>query len=260
MRAPNRSDMPGTGRSLGPFGLRRRRTVEAWSLVLPSAVLCAAFTHVPFVRTFIDAFWSTPKGRRPSHFVGFDNWSDLAHDPIFWKALVDNTLYALGTIPVSVGLALLMALWVNGEIPGRGLLRMAYFTPTVLPMIAVADIWLFFYTPDYGLFDQIRGLFEFAATNRLGDPSSALIAVMVVAVWKEAGFFMIFYRAALQQIPPDLRDAAAIEGASRFGFFRRVIWPLLMPVTLFVLVNAVINAFRTVDHIFMMTGGGPTTP
>ncbi len=257
MRAPSRSDTPGTGRSVGPVGLPRRRTVEAWLLLLPSVVLFAAFTHMPFVRTFVDAFWSTPKGKRPSHFVGLDNWSDLAHDPIFWKVLVNNTWYALGTIPLSVGIALLMALWVNGTIPGRGLLRMAYFTPTVLPMIAVADIWLFFYTPDYGLFDQIRGLFGLAATNRLGEPSSALVAVMVVAVWKEAGFFMIFYLAALQQIPPDLRDAAAIEGASRFAFFRRVTWPLLMPVTLFVLVNAVINAFRTVDHIFMMTGGGP---
>ena len=80
---------------------------------------------------------------------------------------------------------------------------------------------------------------------------------MVVTVWKEAGFFMIFYLAALQQIPPDLKEAAAIEGASRFTFFRRVTWPLLAPVTLFILVNAVINAFRTVDHIFIMTGGGP---
>ncbi|MCE1236068.1 MAG: sugar ABC transporter permease [Hyphomicrobiales bacterium] len=257
MRSPTRLDEPPRGRFRWPFAGSGRRTVEAWLLLLPSIVLFAAFTHVPFLRTFVDAFHSTPKGRRPSHFVGLDNWVDLAHDPIFWKALTNNTLYALGTIPLAVGLALAMALFVNGRIPGRAALRMAYFTPTVLPMIAVANIWLFFYTPDYGLFDQIGGLFGLAATNRLGDPSTALIAVMAVAVWKEAGFFMIFYLAALQQIPPDLREAAAIEGASRFTFFRRVTWPLLAPVTLFILVNAVINAFRTVDHIFMMTGGGP---
>lgn len=245
------------GASPRPSRFGGPRAIEAWLLLLPSIALFAAFTHVPFVRTFVDAFFSTPKGRRPARFVGLDNWTDLAHDPIFWKALLNNTFYALGTIPLAVGLALLMALWVNGKVPGRALLRMAYFTPTVLPMIAVADIWLFFYTPDYGLFDQIRDLFGLSATNVLGTPSTALVAVMVVAVWKEAGFFMIFYLAALQQIPPDLKDAAAIEGASRFAFFRRVTWPLLMPVTLFILVNAVINAFRTVDHIFMMTGGGP---
>ncbi|WP_407695467.1 carbohydrate ABC transporter permease [Siculibacillus lacustris] len=240
--------------------MRRRvwpQSIEAWLLLLPSVVLFATFTHVPVVRTLIDSFYSTPKGARPSRFVGLANYQDMAADPIFWKVMVNNAIYAVGTIPASIALALLMALWVDGKIAGRGLLRMAYFTPTVLPMIAVADIWLFFYTPSYGLLDQIAHLFGFSATNWLGHPHSALAAIMVVTVWKEAGFFMIFYLAALQQISPDLREAASIEGASRSTFFRRVTWPLLKPVTLFILVNAVINAFRTIDHIFLMTGGGP---
>lgn len=254
---------PTVSSAVDPVPPRRARrfalpqAVEAWLLLLPSVVLFAAFTHVPVVRTLIDSFWSTPKGARPSRFVGLTNYEDMAADPIFWKSLINNMIYAVGTIPASIALALLMALWVDGKIAGRGLLRMAYFTPTVLPMIAVADIWLFFYTPSYGLVDQIAQLFGFSATNWLGNPQTALPAIMVVTVWKEAGFFMIFYLAALQQIPPDLKEAASIEGASRLTFFRRVTWPLLMPVTLFILVNAVINAFRTIDHIFLMTGGGP---
>jgi sn-glycerol 3-phosphate transport system permease protein len=146
---------------------------------------------------------------------------------------------------------------VDGKLRGRAFLRLAYFTPTVLPMIAVANIWLFFYTPDYGLLDQVRGLFGAPAHNWLGDRRTALGALIVVTVWKEAGFFMIFYLAALQQISPSLREAAALEGAGRFYFFRRVTLPLLMPTTLFVLVNAVINAFRMVDHVVVMTRGGP---
>jgi sn-glycerol 3-phosphate transport system permease protein len=134
---------------------------------------------------------------------------------------------------------------------------MAYFTPTVLPMIAVANIWLFFYTPQYGLLEQITGAIGLPSHNWLGDQSTALACVTLVAVWKEAGFFMIFYLAALQAIPPDLREAASLEGSSRWNFFRRVALPLLMPTTLFVLVNAVINAFRVVDHIVVMTHGGP---
>ena len=141
--------------------------------------------------------------------------------------------------------------------PSRAFVRMAYFTPTVLPMIAVANIWLFFYTPQYGLLEQLRGALGLPAHNWLGDPSTALACVTVVAVWKEAGFFMIFYLAALQTLNPSLREAAAIEGASRWYFLRRVQWPLLMPTTLFVLVNAVINAFRLVDHLFILTRGGP---
>jgi sn-glycerol 3-phosphate transport system permease protein len=150
-----------------------------------------------------------------------------------------------------------MATWVNGRLTGRGFLRLAFFTPTILPMIAVANIWLFFYTPEYGLLEQITKGLGFASHNWLGSRNSALAALMVVAVWKEAGFFMIFYLAALQSMSPNLAEAAAIEGASRWYFFRRVTFPLLMPTTLFVLVNAVIDAFRMVDHVVVMTRGGP---
>ncbi len=236
---------------------RARIHIYGWLLVLPAAVLLATFTHYPVIATLVDSLYSTPKGSRPARFVGLDNYQAMIADPIFWRALENNAIYALGTIPASVALALLMALWVNGKIAGRGALRLAYFTPTVLPMIAVANIWLFFYTPGYGLLDQLRHLFGWGARNWLGEPGTALGCLMAVAIWKEAGFFMIFYLAALQQIPPALGEAAAIEGAGRFYVFRRVTFPLLMPTTLFILVNAVINAFRMVDHVVVMTRGGP---
>jgi sn-glycerol 3-phosphate transport system permease protein len=226
-------------------------------LLLPACALLAAFTHAPALLTLWDSFHSTPKGKRPSVWVGLENYQVMAADPVFWKAAVNNLWFALATIPLSIGLALAMALWVNERIAGRAFLRMAYFTPTVLPMVAVANIWLFFYTPVYGLLEQVRGLFGLAPQNWLGDQGTALAAVTVVAVWKEAGFFMIFYLAALQGLNPSLKEAAAIEGASRWFFFRRVLWPLLMPTTLFVLVNAVINSVRMVDHIVVLTRGGP---
>jgi len=236
---------------------RTREWLYAWMLLLPAMALLALFTHYPARANLWHSFFSTPKGARPAVFVGLDNYRNLVEDPIFWQALQNNLWYALGTIPLSIVLALVMAIWVNGRIRGRGFLRLAYFTPTILPMIAVANIWLFFYTPQYGLLEQILGVFGVPSHNWLGSKSSALPAMMVVAVWKEAGFFMIFYLAALQSMSPQLREAAAIEGASRWYFFRRVTLPLLMPTTLFVLVNAVINAFRLVDHIVVMTRGGP---
>ncbi|AWK84974.1 carbohydrate ABC transporter permease [Azospirillum thermophilum] len=231
--------------------------IHGWLLLLPAAVLLVAFTYYPAVASIWSSLHSTPKGARPARFVGLDQYATMVDDPVFWKSLVNNLLFALGTVPVSVALALLMALWVNGKIRGRTALRVAYFTPTILPMIAVANIWLFFYTPGYGLIDQITGLFGLPAQNWLGDRSTALPALMVVTVWKEAGFFMIFYLAALQGLSPSLREAAALEGASRWYIFRRITFPLLMPTTLFVLVNAVINAFRMVDLVVVMTRGGP---
>ena len=235
----------------------RREAVQAWLLLLPALVLLAAFTHWPAVLTAVDSVFSTPRGSRPAHFVGMQNYADLLNDPVFWQAIRNNFVYAVTTIPASVVLSLGMALAVNSAIPGRGLLRMAYFLPTVLPMIAVANIWLFFYTPDYGLLDQVLGSLGFGRHNWLGDPALALPSLIAVAVWKEAGFFMIFYLAALQTMPPVLQDAGALEGAGRWYFFRRVTLPLLMPTTLFVLVNAVVNAFRLVDHVIVMTHGGP---
>jgi len=236
---------------------RTREWLYAWLLLLPAAVLLVLFTHYPAVANLWHSFYSTPKGSRPPAFIGLDNYRALVDDPIFWQALSNNLWYALGTIPVSIGLALLMAVWVNERLPGRGFLRLAYFTPTVLPMIAVANIWLFFYTPGYGLLEQASGAFGFGSHNWLGSKSTALPALMLVTIWKEAGFFMIFYLAALQSMSPHLAEAGAIEGASRGYFFRRITFPLLMPTTLFVLVNAVINAFRLVDHIVVMTRGGP---
>jgi sn-glycerol 3-phosphate transport system permease protein len=234
-----------------------KSAAQGWLLLLPAAALLALFTHWPVLGTLWQSFHATPRGSKPAPWAGLENYQVMWADEVFWKSLENNLWYALATIPVSIALAIVMALWVNGAMRGRTWLRMAFFTPTVLPMIAVANIWLFFYTPQYGLLEQLTGSLGIASHNWLGDPSTALACVSIVAIWKEAGFFMIFYLAALQSIPPSLGEAAALEGASRSYYFRRVVFPLLMPTTLFVLVNAVINSFRLVDHIVVMTKGGP---
>ncbi|TVQ31004.1 MAG: sugar ABC transporter permease [Geminicoccaceae bacterium] len=241
-----------------PLDRRILAQVYAWLLVLPAMALLILFTHYPTIATLIDSFYSTPRGRRPQVFVGLDHYQRMFfEDPVFMQVLWNNFLYALVTIPLSIGIALVMALWMNERLLGRPFLRMAYFTPTVLPMVAAANIWLFFYTPGFGLLNQILSLFGIGDVNFLGSRETVLWSVMAVSIWKEAGFFMIFYLAALQSIPPSLKEAAKLEGASDWYYVRRVVLPLLAPTTLFVLVNAVIGAFRVVDHIVAMTGGGP---
>src|SRR3954454_4066267 len=231
--------------------------VVGWLLLLPAATLLVAFTHYPAAATLIESFFSTGTAVRPSRFVGLANYAGLLGDPIFTQVLLNNVWFALGTIPASIALALLMAVWVNGALPGRAFARLAYFTPTVLPMIAVANLWLYFYTPQIALLDKVSAFSGAASHNWLGNPDTVMGCLIAMTIWKEAGFFMIFYLAALQALPPELGEAARIEGASRWYFFRRVTFPLLMPTTLFVLVNAIINSFRLVDHIVVMTKGGP---
>ena len=183
---------------------RLTATIHGWLLLLPAMALLALFTHWPAVATLIDSFYSTAapaRGRRASSASTTTGRSSPTR--CSGSRSANNLWFALGTIPVSIALAMLMALWVNDRIAGRTLVRMAYFTPTVLPMIAVANIWLFFYTPQYGLLEQVTGVVRrrIAQLARLARTRRSL-AVTIVAIWKEAGFFMIFYLAALQAISP----------------------------------------------------------
>lgn len=231
-------------------------TTQAWLMLLPALVLLAGFTYWPIVGSLWHSVQMQAPGVPPA-FAGFDNFVALLDDPVFRQALRNNLWYALVTVPVSVVLALAMALWVNRRFAGRGLLRLAFFTPTMLPMVAAANVWLFFYAPDIGLLNRGLAWAGIAGRNWLGDTDTVLPALMVVTIWKEAGFFMIFYLAALQSISTEQLDAARLESPSAWYRLRHVVLPLLAPTTLFVVVNALINAFKLIDHLFVLTRGGP---
>lgn len=233
-----------------------RQATLAWALLAPALLLLAGFTCGPMLAALWQALHTKAPGL-PAAFTGADQLRALTEDPVFRQALRNNALYAAVTVPLSVGLALAMALWVQGRFAGRGLLRLAFFTPTVLPMVAAANLWLIFYAPDIGLLNRALAWAGLHGPNWLGDAGTALWALMAVTVWKEAGFFMVFYLAALQSLSPELMDAARLEAPSPWTRLRRVTLPLLAPTTLFVGVNALINAVKLVDHLFVLTRGGP---
>ncbi|MEY2972349.1 MAG: carbohydrate ABC transporter permease [bacterium] len=225
-------------------------------LILPCSFLIA-FTHYPAVQALLNSFWNNASSRRPSKFIGLKNYEALIQDDKLIQVLLNSTFYAIGTIPIAIILAIVMALLVNSRLPATALMRLSFFMPTMLPMVAVANIWLFFYAPGIGLTSQILSIFGIPPINFLGDTDISLISMMIVAIWKEAGLFMIFYLAALQSVPQHLKDAAKLEGAGSIRIIFDIILPLLKPTTIFVAVNALINAFRMIDHIIVMTRGGP---
>jgi sn-glycerol 3-phosphate transport system permease protein len=165
----------------------------------------------------------------------------------------------VGTVPLSIVLAFLLAMMVNRRARGIGFLRLAFFYPTVLPMVSAATIWMFFFTPDYGLFNtSLAALGYRGPQNWTANPNLALVSVMIVALWKNAGYYMIFYLAGLQNLPGDVFEAAALDGASAWQQLWHITFPLLRRTTLFVSTIAFISAIQTVDHIFVLTNGGPS--
>ncbi len=231
-------------------------------LIFPTAAFVALFTAWPVLLSIYQSFFlqrmNIAKFREPA-FVGWGNYVDLFTDPYFIEVIKNTLSYILGTVPFSIILGFLFALLVNRKVRGIGFFRLAFFHPMVLPMVSAATIWLFFFTPDYGLFNStLRFLGYTGPENWTGNPNLALLSVVIVAVWKNSGYYMVFYLAGLQNLPNDVYEAAALDGANGWQTLWRITFPLLRRTTLFITIIAFIDSFRTVDHIFVLTSGGPS--
>ncbi|AIQ37173.1 sugar ABC transporter permease [Paenibacillus sp. FSL H7-0716] len=236
---------------------RWRSEAFAWGLLAPSLLFLAVFTFYPIGITVVQSFFTKNLAVREPVFAGWDNYSQLFSDSLFHKVMINNFWYMLGTVPGALALGLIFALFANRALKFRGFVRVSFFYPNVVPMIALANVWLFIYTPEYGLLSRLSDALNAGYTAWLGSETWVMLALIVMMVWKEAGYFMIFYLAGLQNIPNDLYEAAQVDGVSKWRAFWRITFPLLMPTTLFVLIVALTNAFKTIDQLFIMTQGGP---
>ena len=241
---------------------QRRLTLFPYLLLLPTVIFVAIFTVWPTLLAFYESFFrqrlNIARFRTPS-FVGLGNYGDLVADPTFHQVVGNTLIYVAGTVPISILIGFLFAMLVNRTIRGIGWARLSFFYPTLLPMVSAATIWMFFFTPNYGLFNTFLRFFGYSGPqNWTGNPHLALPAVMIVAIWKNAGFYMLFYLAGLQNLPTDVFEAAALDGAGWWTTLWRITFPLLRRTTLFISTIAMIDAFRTIDQIFVLTSGGPS--
>lgn len=227
-------------------------SITAWALILPSFLFLCLFTLYPILQTVFSSLFSESLSNVHATFAGLKNYWELLHDDVFRQSFVNNLIVAVVTIPVDIALATAMALFANTVRHGRWFVRLAFFYPVILPMIAAANIWLFIYTPQYGLV----GTFH-SDWNLLGSPSTVLPAIIVMLVWKQAGYIMIFYLSGLQNISKDVYEAAKIDGAGGIRVFRYITWPLLKPITLFAFIIALTDSYKMVDYLYLMTNGGP---
>jgi sn-glycerol 3-phosphate transport system permease protein len=229
----------------------------AASLLAPTLLFLLIFTYWPLVVSAVGSFQRFNRTGVAVGWVGLRNYQDLWHDALFHQVLVNTGLYALMGGPLAVLVGLAAALAVDGHRRLRLLARTLIFHPVLLPTVAIAATWLFLLNPVSGpvatLITRVTG----RAQGLLDDPATALVTVALVAVYKNCGLYMLFFLAGLQAIPRDLQDGARVEGASEWRVFRHVTWPLLGPITFYVGVTAALDALRNVDHIFVLTRGGP---
>lgn len=231
--------------------------LKAWMYLAPALFFLVMFTYYPMLQVLWDSFFFKGYGEKVPSFVGFDNYDRLFNDAKFTQAVKNNIIYAIGTVipSLAIGFGLALALMESSRF--KNFARAVFFFPTLVPLIAAAALWIFVYFPNIGLLDYYLAKIGIKQTNWLGDSDIALYSLMILSVWKNAGFYMLFYIAGLQGIGEEYYEAADLEGASYFQRLRYITLPLLGPTTAFVFIIALIHVFTYVDHVIMMTHGGP---
>ena len=238
-------------------------TITGWLFSAPAVIFIAAFIVVPFILASYFSFTNerliTPPGRE-TEWIGLRNYQRIFDDPLFWKALGNNIVFSVVVVPVQTFFALLLAILVNQKLRGVVVFRTIFFMPITVVMAAVAVIWVVLLNPQglINAFMEIVTLGQYTP-NWLGDPSTALAAVMLVSIWASVGFQMVILLAALQDVPETLYEAARLDGAGRWQQFRNVTLPGIRNPLLFLLTVTTILSFRLFDQVWIMPArpGGP---
>jgi multiple sugar transport system permease protein len=218
-----------------------------------------AFLLMRIIPSVVGAYYSftTYSVFQSGHFVGLANYAALTHDSLFWQAFKNTAIYTVGvTVPLVV-FSLAFALALNQRIRGLAVLRTIYYLPVVASFIAVSSAWVYIMNPTFGVLNYLLGLVGVPELGWLNSVSMALPSVIVIGIWKQLGFGIIIYLASLQGIPPELHEAAAVDGLGPVQRFRRITVPLLIPTSVLLALLTIITSFQAFDQIYALTGGGP---
>lgn len=223
--------------------------------LLPDFIGFVVFTAIGILGTLGISFlhWNLVS---PPQWVGLGNYNRLLHDPLFWQVLGNTTYYAVGVVPISTILALLIAMGLNRRLPGRVFLRAAYFAPFITTLTAAALLWQWIFDPTRGLIDSV--LYMAGINNPpawLNSSVWAMPAIIIFGIWRQIGFSMVLFLAGLQGVPPSLLEAATVDGANAWQRFLHVTLPMISPTTFFVVIITTIGSFQLFDQAFILTNG-----
>ncbi len=235
----------------------RRENLAFLLFILPNMTLLAIFTFWPFFYSIYLSMTNWNLLKPDYDIVWLQNYIRLWQSSDFWQITRNTLIFSLGTVAVGLTISLVLAVLLDQALRARGLWRLVIFSPHITTSAAIALVWSAMYAPRFGLFSIIFGWFGVELPNVLADPDWVLPAIMLVAIWKSLGFSTVVFLAALQGVDRSLKEAAAIDGANSWQTFWHVSFPAISPITYFLLIIGLMNAFRTFDIVAIMTGGGP---
>lgn len=235
-----------------------RKNLVAYMFIAPNFIGFAVFTMIPIIIAFGLAFcqWD---GNNAAKFVGFKNFIDLFHDTFFLNSLLNTFIYSVGTVPLTIAVALGLAILLNQKIIGRGVFRTISCFPYVASIIAVTTVWRMIFHPAKGPVNNI--LYSFFNVEKSNLPQwftghLIILSYILFSLWKSMGYYMVIYLAGLQGISKELYEAGELDGANSWQRFRYITWPQLRPTTFFVIIIMTIGCFKIYDTAVLLAGGG----
>lgn len=239
---------PGKKRKRG-FGRRARsEMLWGWGFVLPTLTGLIILNIIPIFQTIYQSFFKTGAFGRGNVFIGLDNYKALLEDDNVWQAVINTFKYMIVEVPVSMVIALGLAVLLNKKIKFRSMFRTIFFLPMIVASAAVAMVWRWLYNSDFGLINHIIG----KNINWISSGNTAIYAIAVIGIWSIIGYNMVLFLASLQEVPRDFYEAASLDGASGFQKFLHITVPMISPTIYFVAVTRIISALQVFDLIYMV--------
>ncbi len=222
--------------------------IWGWIFILPTMLGLIVLNIYPMIDTVIQSFYKTGDFGKGNVFVGLKNYEKVLGDAEVWQALWNTIKYAIVEVPVSVVIALLLAVLLNKKLKGRSAFRTIFFLPMVVAPAAIAMVWKWLYNSNFGLINNLLHI----KVNWISNPQIAIYSIAVIGIWSVLGYNMVLFLAGLQEVPKDYYEAAEIDGANGFNKLMHITVPLISPTIFFVIVTRIIGAMQVFDLIYMM--------
>ncbi|EFV93561.1 carbohydrate ABC transporter membrane protein 1 (CUT1 family) [Dietzia cinnamea] len=250
---PERRARPRRARLAGPLGEK----VLFLALVLPNLALLGVFVYRPLIDNIRLSFFDWNISSPTSTFIGWSNYIEWWNRADSWEVVQNTVIFTVAAVVGSMILGLALALLLDQQLVGRGIVRSAVFAPFVIAGAAIGVAFQFIFDPRFGMISALLTMVGLPVPNFYQDPDWALFMVTVTYIWKNLGYSFVIYLAALQAKPAELYEAAEMDGAGRWATFRSVTLPLLRPTTFFLSITVMLNSLQVFDIIYVMTRGGP---